>query len=323
MSRRRAWIVAFALGAWPGIALAQPFRGRGEAKVEADAKGEQSPATLRTKALDRARRSALEAALGELGKIDKATRKAVLGKSAAWTGSYRVIDEQGTADAVSLEIEVEIDLERLRKRATGAPPSVGTKPRYTLGEVELGAGCDPDATVRARVEDEIIVSGAVGKSGTRLDMAITCTSLGAVPHTFEHAARVEVIGKSQGRTVSQARVDGFARSPEDAMVAAVADATIEVASALARQPSGRVLVRVVGVRPAIKLRRFERALSQSVAGVTRVELVRVDAHSAVLTVHGPSDASALAAAISTLTMPSATPTVAAVEGPDVLAVELR
>lgn len=321
MLRRSGWIVAIALAAWSSIANAQPFRGTGEAK--ADGKSESTAATLRTRALDRARKSALEAALGELGKIDKATRKAVLGKPAAWTGSYRVIAENATTDAVALEIEVEIDLERLRKRAAGAPPSTGTTPRYTLGDIELGAGCDPDVAVRARVEDEVMVSGAVGKSGARLDVTITCKALGAVPHTFEHGARVEVTGKSQGRTVSQARADGFARSPEDAIVAAVGDATLEVASTLARQPSGRVMVRVVGVRPAIKLRRFERALSQSVAGVTRVELTRVDGKSAIVTVYGPSDASALAAAISTLSSPGATPTVAAVEGPDVLAVELR
>lgn len=321
---RLGWIVAIALGAWPSFVHAQPFRAKGDARADADPKVDSSPAALRSRALERARRSALEAALGELGKIDKATRKSVLAKPAAWTGSYRVIDEQASGDAVSLEIEVEIDLERLRKRATGAPPSSsGNTPRYTIGEVSLGAGCDPDATVRARVEDELTVGGAVGKSGTRLDVDVTCTALGAVPHTFEHGARAVVVGKAMGRAVAQARTDGFARSPEDAIVAAVADAALEVAGTLARQSSGRVQVRVVGVRPAIKLRRFERALAQSVAGVTRVELAKVDARSAVLTVHGPSDATALAAAISTLTMPNATPTVAAVEGPDVLAVELR
>ncbi|MBC8068774.1 MAG: hypothetical protein IAG13_10615, partial [Deltaproteobacteria bacterium] len=76
--------------------------------------------------------------------------------------------------------------------------------------------------------------------------------------------------------------------------------------------------------PAARLRRFERALVQSVMGVAKVELARVDAKgNVVLSVHGPSDAPSLAQALGTLSAPGVKTQVLAVEGPDALSIELH
>ncbi len=317
-----AWwlvIVAAGVAASPATATAQPFRGAGTSSPDAK---DKTPTAARTRALDKARRVALEAALGELGKLDKSARKAILGNTGAWTGSYRVLSERDVAGAVEIEVEVEIDLARLRKRADGGAKGVAA-PLFELEDVDA-SGCEPAATIRARVEDELLVAGAIGPEGAPLRIAAKCTYLGAVPHTFEHAARVELSATAGGRAIASAKLEAFATSEAEAIGTAAADAAAQLGAALAMHRRGRVMLRVVGGHPAVKLRRLERALLQSVMGVQAVELARIDGRGAVVfAVLGVPDAQALAQALQTLQSPGVQASVTAIEGPDVLAIELR
>lgn len=317
-----AWwlaIVATGIAAVPSAASAQPFRGAGTSSPDAK---DKTPTAARTRALDKARRVALEAALAELGKLDKSARKSILGNTGAWTGSYRVLAERDVAGAVEIEVEVEIDLARLRKRTDGGAKGVAA-PLFQLEGVD-GTGCEPAATIRARVEDELLVAGAIGPEGAPLRIAARCTYLGPVPHTFEHAARVELSATAGGRPIASARLESFAGSEAEAIGTAAAEAAAEIGASLAVHRRGRVMLRVVGGRPAVKLRRLERALLQSVMGVQAVELARIDGRGAVVfAVLGIADAEALAQALLTLQSPGVQASVTAIEGPDVLAIELR
>jgi hypothetical protein len=314
------WLVVAAGALAPDAAAAQPFRGSGTSAPDPK---DKTTTAARTRALDKARRAALEAALVDLGKLSKATRKSILASTSAWTGSYRIISEREVDDGVAIEVEVEIDVARLRKR-TESPSTTAAVPLFTLEGVDLDSGCEPSATIRARIEDELVVAGAVGTGGPALRITAKCKSLGAVPHTFEHAARIEVVASSGGARTATAEVDGFARSPDEAIAAAAAQAASQLGASLALHRRGRVLLRVSGGRPSVKLRRLERALVQSVMGVSAVELSRVDAQGRVVfSVLGVADAQALAQALQSLHSPGVTTSVTAIEGPDVLAIELR
>jgi len=317
--RALAWLLG-ALALAPGAAGAQPFRGAGTSSPEAK---DKTPTAARARALDKARRAALEAALAELGKLSKSARKSILGNTSAWTGSYRVLSERDAGDGVAIEVEVDIDLARLRKRAEGGSTTVAA-PLFLLEGVDAGASCEPKTTLAARIEDELEVAGAVGSEGAALRVTVTCASLGPVPHTFEHAAHVAVVASSGGRTIASAELDGFAKSPQEALTVAVGEAAGKIGAALALHRRGRVLLRVAGGRPSVKLRRLERALLQSVMGVNAVELASLDERGVVVfSVLGVADAPALAQALSSLQSPGVQASVTAIEGPDVLAIELR
>jgi hypothetical protein len=335
MSMRSPWLAtALALGlgsvpvgagtllglGWPRAAAAQGYRGAGSSAPEPK---DKTPGAVRQRALSQARRAALELALAELGKVGKPERKSVLAASDAWTGAYRVLSERNEGASVSIEVEVEIDLARLRKKIAGAPAS-SAKPLFTLDAVELADACGSDRDRRARVEDELVVGHAVEAGGAPLRVSVACTALGPVPHTFVFAARAVVEASSEGRVVARAAVDSFGGDVDAAMLAAIAEASQSVAASAALHRRGVVAVRVAGARPAARLRRFERALVQSVMGVAKVELARVDANgNVVLSVHGPSDAPSLAQALGSLSAPGVKTQVLAVEGPDALSIELH
>lgn len=303
-----------------------PYKGTGSTPIGADG----SASAVRAKALAKARKSALEAALAEIylglrisGPIDKAAKKAVLESADAWTGAYRVLTEREAAGNVTIEVEVDVDVARLRKRLTTAP-SVGSQPLYRVDAVELAAGCGDARTLGARVEDELEVAGATAKDGTPVRVRVECTSLGAVPHTFLHAAKVELVAETDGRLVARIEHDGFAADAPTTIATAVAEAAGELAGKLAVHRRGTVALRVESALPAARVRRLERALLQSVVGVSRVELVRVDPRGAiVLRVHGQLDAGALGQALEQLQTPGLRASVVALEGPDALAIRLQ
>ncbi|HWB79348.1 MAG TPA: hypothetical protein VG755_30510 [Nannocystaceae bacterium] len=313
--------LAFGVG-WLALApaaAAQPFRGTGASAPDPK---DKTPAAVRQRALSKARRAALELALGELGKIGKAEKKSVLSATDAWTGAYRVLSEKNEGESVAIEVEVEIDVARLRKKVAGAPAS-DAKPLFTLAAVELGDNCG-DRTAVARVEDELVVGHAVDKGGAPLTVSVACTPLGPVPHTFVVAARAVLEAKSEGRVVAQASIDSFGGDAGSAMQAAIAEAAQSVAASAALHRRGVVSVRVQGALPAARMRRFERALVQSVMGVSKVELAGVGGKGNVLlSVHGPSDAPALAQALGSFSAPGVKARVLAVEGPDALAIQLE
>lgn len=317
--------LAFGVG-WLGrapAAAAQPYRGTGASAPDPK---DKTPAAVRQRALSKARRAALELALGQIqsesGKIGKAEKKSVLSATDAWTGAYRVLSETSEGESVAVEIEVEIDVARLRKKVAGAPAS-DAKPLFALEAVELGDNCG-DRSASARVEDELVVGHAVEKGGAPLHVRVTCTPLGPVPHTFVVAARAVLEAKSEGRVVARASIDSFGGDADSAMQAAIAEAAQSVAASAALHRRGVVSVRVQGALPAARMRRFERALVQSVMGVAKVELAGVAGKGNVLlSVHGPSDAPALAQALGSFSAPGVKARVLAVEGPDALAIQLE
>jgi hypothetical protein len=319
--RRGAWTLALAL-AWcaPTAAAAAlaPYKGSGSTPIGADG----SASAVRSKALAKARKAALEAALAEItGPIDKAAKKTVLKSADAWTGAYRVLTEREEGSIVTIEVEVDVDVARQRKRLTTAP-SVGSQPLYRVDGVEVAAGCGDARTLGARVEDEL--GGATAKDGTPVRVRVECTSLGAVPHTFLHAAKVELVAETDGRLVARIEHDGFAADAPTTIATAVAEAAGELASKLAVHRRGTVALRVESALPAARVRRLERALTQSVVGVARVELVRVDPRGAiVLRVHGQLDAGALGQALEQLQTPGLRASVVALEGPDALSIRLQ
>ncbi len=314
----------------PATAAAwEPFAGAGSSTPAAK---DKTPQAVRQRALGKARRAALEAALAELagsgaGAIDKAARKAVLAAADSWTGAYRVIAERSDGDAVTIEIEADIDLARLRKRLVAAPASADGA-MYGTPTIEVEGDCGEPALARTRVEDELSAAGAIGKDGAPLQLSLSCTRLGAVPHTFQFASRVELVARSGGHTLATATLSGFGVAVAAADGAAIAEAAGVVGASLAQHRRGVVSLQVLGARPASKLRRLERALLQSVPGVTAVELARVGSGGrVVLRVVGapPGDApaQALAQALQSLARTGLAMAPPVVEGPDALVLELQ
>jgi hypothetical protein len=317
----RAVALALALAAPSAAhAIVAPYKGAGEVAVGDD--GNASAA--RGKALAKARKAALEAALAEItGPVDKAAKKAVLKSADAWTGAYRVLAERTEAGKVVLEVEVDVDVARLRKRLTQAP-SVGSQPLYRVEAIDVGDGCGDERSIGTRVEDELEAGGATAKDGAPVRLRVECKALGAVPHTFLHAARVELVAEADGRPIAKIDHDGFAADVPASLATAVSEAAGELAGKLAVHRRGTVAVRVEAALPAARVRRLERALEQSVVGVARVELTRVHpGGSIVLRVHGQLDAAALGQALEQLQTPGLRAFVIALEGPDALAIRLQ
>ncbi len=302
----------------PARAAVSPYQGSGTQAIGADGNANAA----RSKALAKSRKAALEAALAEIGSgVDKAAKKAVLKSADAWTGAYRVLSERTDGGNVTLQVEVDIDLPRLRKRLTQAPTSA-SQPLFEVEAVDVADGCGDAKAIGTRVQDELALAGATAKDGTPVRLRVECTTLGPVPHTFLTAARVEIVAEAGGRPVARVDHEGFAA--EDAVPTVVAEAAGELGSKLAIHRRGTVALRVESALPAARVRRLERALTQSVVGVSRVELARVHpGGSIVLRVHGQLDAGALGQALESLQTPGLRASVVALEGPDALAIRLQ
>lgn len=307
--------------AWCAHAAAAlaPYKGSGSATA---AKPDEPSASVRTKALAKARKAALEAALAELpGPVDKAAKKAVVKSADAWTGAYRVLAERTDGAGVTVDVEVDVDVARLQKRLVAAP-SGGSSALFRVEHVEVADGCGDAKTLATRVKDEL--AGATASDGVPVKVRVQCKALGPVPHTFLHAAHVELHAEADGRSIGDIEVDGFAADPPTTMATAVSQAAGDLAMRLATHRRGTVALRVESALPAARVRRLERALAQSVVGVARVELARVDPRgSVVLRVHGQLDAAALGRALEQLQTPGLRATLVALEGPDALAIRLQ
>lgn len=336
-----AWIfaaaIALSVGAGASEAAAAPVRGTGEAKASET----KSPSLgqTRARALRRARRAALEAALRQLpGPIDAAARKAVLDAADSWTGAYRVLSEQSDGQDVALELEVEIDLVRLQKRVAKREGG-GGGPAWALGAVGSAEGCGQAAAIAELVRTELVAQGAVAReaAGTEgqgskgktkgkaaaLDVALDCHALGAVDHTYLHAVRVRATATADGRTVAEASTSAFATTPAEALTAGVHGALSDVAAKLVAHERGHVRVRVQSPLPAIRIRRLETAMRNSVLGVDEVEVGAIDEGVVELQVRGELSAKALSRALGQLQLPGFSLTIVRVEPPDVLTIRLQ
>lgn len=335
-----AWIfaaaIALSVGAGASEAAAAPVRGTGEAKASET----KSPSLgqTRARALRRARRAALEAALRQLpGPIDAAARKAVLDAADSWTGAYRVLSEQSDGQDVALELEVEIDLVRLQKRVAKREGG-GGGPAWALGAVGSAEGCGQAAAIAELVRTELVAQGAVAQgAGTEgqgskdktkgkaaaLDVALDCHALGGVEHTYLHAVRVRATATADGRTVAEASTPAFATTPAEALTAGVHGALSDVAARLVAHERGHVRVRVQSPLPAIRIRRLETAMRNSVLGVDEVEVGAIDDGVVELQVRGELSAKALSRALGQLQLPGFSLTIVRVEPPDVLTIRLQ
>lgn len=337
----RACLIAGAIALTVGVgafeAAAAPVRATGQAKAS-DTKS-PSLGQTRDRALRRARRAALESALGQLaGPVDPAARKAVLETADAWTGAYRVLSEQSDGKDVSVELEVEIDLVRLQKRVTKREGG-GGGPAWALGDVGSAEGCGEAAAVAESVRSELSAQGAVraeaaagegegkakGKQGKApaLDVALDCLALGPVDHTYLHAVRVKATATADGRTIAEASAPAFATTPAEALTAGIGRALTDVASALTQQGSGRVRLRVQSPMPAVRVRRLEAAMRNSMLGVDEVEVGAVSKGMVELHVRGELSAKALSRALGQLALPGFSLTIVRVEPPDVVTVRLQ
>lgn len=335
------WLVAAAIALGVGgsaLAVeAAPLRGTGQAK--ASETKSPSLSQTRARALRRARRAALEAALRQLsGPVDPAARKAVLDAADSWTGAYRVLSEQGNGQDVDIEVEVEVDLVRLQKRVAKREDG-GGRPSWTLGDVGSAESCGEAVALGEVVRTELSAQGGVAAEGAEaagsagkgkgaakapaLDVALDCQPLGAVDHTLLHAVRVRVTATADGRTVAEASTPAFASTPQEAMAAGVQRALSDVAGALVTHRSGHVRVRVQSPMPAVRIRRLETAMRNSVLGVDEVQVGAVSNGVVELHVRGELSAKALSRALGQLSLPGFTLTVVRVEPPDVLTIRLQ
>jgi hypothetical protein len=331
-----AWLlrgaIAVAVASPAPCVEAAPVRGSGSAK--ASETKSPSLAQTRARALRRARRAALEAALRQVGgPSDPAARKAVLEAADAWTGAYRILSENGDGQDVAIEVEVEIDLVRLHKRVAKREGG-GERPGWALGAIGSSEGCGDAAALSELVSAELSAHGSVALPGAEpakpsktkapaLDVAVDCQALGAVEHTMLDAARVRVVATADGRTVAEASVPAFAPSPAEAVAAGVRGALADVADALGSQGGGRVRLRVQSPMPAVRIRRLETAMRNSVLGVDEVEVGAIEKGVVELHVRGELSAKALSRALGQLSLPGFTLTVVRVEPPDVVTIRLQ
>lgn len=308
-----------------GDAAAEPFVGRGEATVaELGAKGTLEQA--RKRAVRRARQEALSAALEQLqSPVDRAARKAVTA-SEGWTGAYRILEQSMDSGRVQVELEVEIDLQRLSKRLMPRP-AVTAQPRFgpvVWSESAASSGAF-ECVELERLRQELLALGAVrAEGGEPLRVTARCERLGPVPHTLVHAARVRLQAQADGREVASAAASGLGPSESSALTQALQQAAEALAASVGRHRAGQVQVTIRSPLPAARIRRLERAIRESVLGVAQTEVVGVDEQGAVLLrVVGELRAEALSRRLQALSLPGFSLTIVQVEGPDALTIALQ
>lgn len=308
-------ILAIALwAAAPQIAVAAPFNGRGQApRTEADA---------RTQALGRARQAALEEALRAIPEpAEPGAVEAVLGASSAWTRAYRVLAWHDDGATLDVEVEVEIDLPRLRKRLLpSGSPTVGPR----LGAVKLAAGCGSMGIGEADVRAQLLSTGLVsdGGQGSAVAFSVACKGLGPVSHTLLEGAEVQVQAAPSGQRATTIQTFGFAGDPSAAALSALQQAV----TAWSRRPQargGQIRIHVAVPARAAAVRRLQAAVARSVVGVRRVDLWGVAGDGGIqLVAVGPISAADLARQIRTLQAPGLSVRIAEVRNDRTIDIEL-
>jgi hypothetical protein len=305
-----------------GAVQAEPVRGQAEAKTSEFKKGTVELA--RTRALRRARTAALQSALEGLeGPVDKVARREVLRSGQGWTGAYRVLSEKvtgsGDGDVVSIEVEVDVDMARLAKRVAPRTTTT-TRPMYRFGVVREAPGCE--SSLAQRLQSELEAVGALGgEDSTPVVFGASCQDLGQVPHTFTSVSRVEIVGRVGKKTVARGHATALGASAEGARAMALQEAIEDTALELEAHQRGHVRIRVATPLPSARVRHLERALRESVMGVSRVELSGLDREGAVLLdVRGDLTPESLGRKLEALRLPGFSVTMQGLEGPDAISV---
>lgn len=298
-------------------AEAAPVEGSGSAEIDADA----GAAAARKKALSRARRAALDAALSSVpAPVDATAKKAVTKAADAWTGAYRILEQSSDGAKVTVRVEVDIDTVRLGKRVAKKQEKP-TGARFGLGEIVTDDACAAAET--AWIRSELTALGAVSKAGKEaVTLELSCRELGAVRYTHMQAATVRATATGDRATLAQIAVHGFGADGPEAVRAGVQKALEDVALRLRAHASGRVLVRVESPLPSARVRRFEQALRNSVQGVDDVDVVGIEPGVVRLGVEGDLSARLLADRIEGLSLPGFSVTIAGLE-PDALTIRFH
>lgn len=323
--RRKAlttFLIVCSIASWAGLArAAAPFRATGHASL-----GDESASDPRGLALQRARQAALEAALEGLeGAVDARARERVLGRAQAWTGAYRVLSQQDDGATVTVELEVEIDVGRLRKEVVQRRADAGPARPLVFGSVASARGCDRRHLRSVDLADYLVRLGGLGpgRKGTRVRLELVCTQLGSVANTHLVGASVSMRAHGPDKVLAAATAHGFGRDTDEATDAAIHEAAPRLAERLAAQRLGELTVHVRSPWPAADLRLLERMLSRSVVGVRRVELVGMDAEGgATLLVRGSLDALELTVALQRLSSPGFSVNIVGVSGDDTITISL-
>ncbi len=254
----------------------------------------------------------MERALDELAEsapVDAAARRAVLAQAEVWTGAYRVLSQDDVDGTLSIELEVEIDLPRLRKRVLPADATqVVTALEWSRFEARGCDGVDVDSLRVRLVAAGLVRDGSATSSagGRKLAIAVTCNLEGAVPHTFLTTGRVRVDAAIEGKPRARVSAFGFASSPISAMADALDRATDELERELDLPARGGVQVLVRSTTSASALRELERRLREAVVGVNRVDFDGLEPDGTLrLHVFGAFDAATLASRLDGLVVPGA------------------
>lgn len=303
-------------------ALASPFAGTGHAAIG----GETDGLKARSQALERARRTALEAAIEQVGAADAATRKQVLANPGAWTGSYRVLQQSDDGATATAVVSVEIDTARLAKAlagtATGAP-SFERPPLQPSLTVDA-KGCPEELAAglrRGLVAAAVIRDVAAGSAGPVLTASLTCRGAGVVKYPRQAVIRVDARWSAPGLPDMAI---GTGEDPAAAIADAAAGLATRAAQGLAARAVTGVRLRLAAPWPAARVRRLERALRDSVVGVQAVTLAGVASDGSVtLQIDGSLTAEELHARLPAVTVPGATIVVGEVDGSHVVHASLQ
>ncbi len=303
----------------PGAdALAAPFAGTGHAAIGGEVDGMKA----RSQALERARKSALEAAIEQVGAGDPGARKQILAAPTVWTRSYRVLrqdDDGATATAV---VSVEIDTAKLGK-ALAVPGATGTAtatPILVLPALELRSSDCPESLAgefkKAMVGAGVVRDVAPGSAGPVLAASLKCTALGMVAYPRQAAVRAELTitrVASSGPPVA-AMATGFGEDPAAAAADALTGIIGQVTKSMSPRTDSGVRLKLAAPWPSVRVRRLERALRESVVGVQSVTVAGVGSDGAVtLRVEGGLTAEELHARLPAVQVPGATLVVGEVE----------
>lgn len=304
-------------------ALAAPFSGTGHAAIG----GETDGLAARNQALERARRAALELAIDQHGAVDPGLRKQVLARPAAWTGSYRVLQQSDDGATATAVVSVEIDTARLAKAlavAGAAGAGSGLPPLLPSLAVQQD-GCP--AAIEAGLRGGLIAAGVVrdvaaGSAGPVLSVSLQCRAAGMVRYPRQAVVRVAARW-SGGRGLPDAAI-GVGEDPAAAASDAAASLASRAAAVLSPGTGSGVALRLAGSWPAARVRRLERALRESVVGVEAVSVAGVASDGSVtLRVEGALTAEELHARLPAVTVPGATLVVGEVDGAHVVHASLQ
>lgn len=325
--RLHALLLAAATGVALAIsgssALAAPFAGTGHAAIGGATDGLKA----RSQALERARRTALEAAIEQVGAGDPASRKSVLANPNAWTGKYRVLQQSDDGATATATVSVEIDTARLAKAlatpgasagaASGLPPLL---PSLTVAAQGCPEGLEAGLR-RGLVAGGVIRDVAPGSAGPVLTASLVCGAVGVVRYPKQAVVRVAARWSAPG-------LPELAIGVGEDLAAATADAAAGLAARasqdLSAKTAGGVRLRLAAPWPAARVRRLERALRESIVGVQTVTVAGVASDGAVtLQVEGSLTAEELHARLSAVTVPGATIVVGEVDGSHVVHASLQ